>query len=197
MWIIRYFPAPLLVLEASSNISLPMKAGSRHYPHIDNGIGIDWHVCRNSNRPLPFIVCRLRKTNFHFLFLFAANKWNLPFSIRFFFHLQLGVHGNGFLEFRGSRNFFRISFYFLGIPQNSVCKIPQNGHAHSIKILGNYKVLREKNQMDAKRKPMRFSLIRSQFAHCANGILSIVRLLRKKQTEVIRLQTDYINLPDP
>ncbi len=40
-----------------------------------------------------------------------------------------------------------------------------------------------------KQKPRRFSLIRLLFAHCANGIL-FVRLLPKKQTEVILLQTD-------
>ncbi len=34
------------------------------------------------------------------------------------------------------------------------------------------------------------SLICLPFAHRANGSLSFVRLLMKKQTEVIRLQTD-------
>ncbi len=32
--------------------------------------------------------------------------------------------------------------------------------------------------------------IRLLFAHCANGSLSFVRLLKKKQTEVIHLQMD-------
>jgi hypothetical protein len=137
-----------------------MTAGSRHNPHIDNGIGIHrWarlpkqqssitvYRLPTKGNKLPFSVslCSKQTAVCGFLFFtFAANKWNLQFSIRFFFYLQLGVHGNEFLEFRGSRNFFRISFYFLGIPQNSVCKIPQNGHAHSTKILGTYKVLREK-----------------------------------------------------
>ncbi len=39
-------------------------------------------------------------------------------------------------------------------------------------------------------KPRRFSLIRLPFAHCATKISSFVRLLTKKQTEFIRLQTD-------
>ncbi len=41
-----------------------------------------------------------------------------------------------------------------------------------------------------KRKPRRFSLTRLPFAHRTNGRLSFVRLLTKKQTEVMRLQTD-------
>ncbi len=86
MWIIRCYPLSLLVLEASSNISLTMKASSRHYPHIDNGIGIDGDVCRNSNRQLPFVVCRPRKTILYFLFPFAANKQQ--YVVFCFLHLQ-------------------------------------------------------------------------------------------------------------
>ncbi len=41
-----------------------------------------------------------------------------------------------------------------------------------------------------KRKPRRFFLIYLQFAYHANRSLSFVRLLTKKQTEVIRLQMD-------
>jgi hypothetical protein len=41
-----------------------------------------------------------------------------------------------------------------------------------------------------KRKPRRFSLIRLRFALGANGRWSFVRLLTKKQMEVISLQTD-------
>ncbi len=40
-----------------------------------------------------------------------------------------------------------------------------------------------------KQKPRRFSFIRLLFAHCTNRSLLFVRLLTKKQTEVIRLQT--------
>ncbi len=36
-----------------------------------------------------------------------------------------------------------------------------------------------------KRKPRRFSLIRLPFGHCANGSLSFVHLLTKKETERI------------
>jgi hypothetical protein len=43
---------------------------------------------------------------------------------------------------------------------------------------------------NGKRKSRRFSLIRVLFAHCANRSLSFVRLLTKKQTEVMRLQID-------
>jgi hypothetical protein len=42
--------------------------------------------------------------------------------------------------------------------------------------------------LNGKRKPRRFSLIRSLFAHRANGSLSFVRLLTEVQMEVIRLQ---------
>jgi hypothetical protein len=40
------------------------------------------------------------------------------------------------------------------------------------------------------KRPRRFFLIRLPFAHRANGSLSFVRLLTKKQKEVIRLLTD-------
>ncbi len=43
-----------------------------------------------------------------------------------------------------------------------------------------------------KRKPRRFSLVHLLFAHRANGSLLFVRLLTKKQTEAVRLQTDYM-----
>jgi hypothetical protein len=43
---------------------------------------------------------------------------------------------------------------------------------------------------NGKRKPRRFSLIRLPFCHLVNGSLSFVRLLTRKQTEVIRLQTE-------
>ncbi len=43
---------------------------------------------------------------------------------------------------------------------------------------------------NGKRKLSRFSLICLQFAHRVNGSLSFVWLLKKEQTEVIRLQTD-------
>jgi hypothetical protein len=41
-----------------------------------------------------------------------------------------------------------------------------------------------------KRKSRQFSLIHLPFAHREYGRLSFVRLFTKKQTEVIRLQTD-------
>jgi hypothetical protein len=43
---------------------------------------------------------------------------------------------------------------------------------------------------NGKREARQFSLIRLTFAPHANGSLSIVRLLMKKETEVDRLQTD-------
>jgi hypothetical protein len=48
---------------------------------------------------------------------------------------------------------------------------------------------------NGKRKPRQFFLIRLPFAHHANGSVSFIRLFTKKQTEVIRLQTDYKGLP--
>ncbi len=41
-----------------------------------------------------------------------------------------------------------------------------------------------------KTEARRFSLIHLLFAQCASGSLSFVHLLTKKQTKVIRLQTD-------
>jgi hypothetical protein len=46
-----------------------------------------------------------------------------------------------------------------------------------------------------ERKSKLFSLIRLPFAHHGNGSLTFVRLLTKKQTEVILLQTDLTDLP--
>ncbi len=43
---------------------------------------------------------------------------------------------------------------------------------------------------NGKRKPSRFPLICLLFAHRANGSLSFVRLLTKKETELIRLLMD-------
>ncbi len=43
---------------------------------------------------------------------------------------------------------------------------------------------------NGKQKPRQFFLIRLLFSNSANGSLSFVRLLTKKQTEVISLQTD-------
>ncbi len=89
---------------------------------------------------LPFIVCQLRQTNFHFPFAanngslpfpIAANKQKLPFPARMFVYIR--------------------------------CRFKQ---------------------------PRRFFLISLAFTHHANGNLSFVCLLMKKQTEVILLQTD-------
>jgi hypothetical protein len=66
-----------------------------------------------------------------------------------------------------------------------------HGHMESwnyCKILGNSDFLTK--ILDGKRKPRRFSSIRSLFAHHANGSLSFAHLLTKKQTEVIPLQMD-------
>ncbi len=51
---------------------------------LDNyiyAVHIDGHVCWNNNRRLPFIVCRPRKTNFHFPFPLAANKQKYAVSV--------------------------------------------------------------------------------------------------------------------
>jgi hypothetical protein len=56
------------------------------------------------------------------------------------------------------------------------------------KILGNSDFLTK--ILDGKRKPRRFSSVRSLFAHHANGSLSFAHLLTKKQTDVIPLQMD-------
>ncbi len=45
--------------------------------------------------------------------------------------------------------------------------------------------------IDIERKTEAPALIHLTFAHCANGSLSFVRLLRMKQTEVIRFQTEH------
>ncbi len=43
---------------------------------------------------------------------------------------------------------------------------------------------------NGRQKPRRFSFICLSFAHRSNRSLSFVRLFMKKQTEVIRMQTD-------
>jgi hypothetical protein len=48
-----------------------------------------------------FRLC-LKQTNGSVPFPFAANKRKLSFSVNSFFHLQQGVNGSGFQEFRES-----------------------------------------------------------------------------------------------
>ncbi len=51
---------------------------------LDNciyAVHIDGHVCWNSNRRLPSIVCRPRQTNFRFPFPLAADKRKLAVSV--------------------------------------------------------------------------------------------------------------------
>ncbi len=43
---------------------------------------------------------------------------------------------------------------------------------------------------NGKWKPRQFSLISLPFAHCVNGCLLFVRLLMRKETQGIHLQTD-------
>ncbi len=67
---------------------------------------IDGHVCWNSNRRLPFIVCRTRKSNICFLFQLAANKRKFAVSA---FCLQktkgsCHVSVSSVFRFRNSRN---------------------------------------------------------------------------------------------
>ncbi len=81
---------------------------------------IDGHVCWNSNhRPLPFIACRPKKTNFCFLFTLAANKRKFAISVflypkLLFFSWSRSVSGSGFnLDFRsgfGSRLYMKNTF---------------------------------------------------------------------------------------
>ncbi len=68
------------------------------YAFRDDGITGKWElICGSMNtrrwarllkQRVLFIVCRPRKTNFRFLFLFAANKWifaiSIPFSVSAF-----------------------------------------------------------------------------------------------------------------
>ncbi len=64
-------------------------------------------------------------------------------------------------------------------------------HTVELKYRGILTFLTTKNQTEnGKREPRQFSLIRLPFAHRANGSLSFVCLLTKKQMEVIHLQTD-------
>ncbi len=59
-------------------------------------------------------------------------------------------------------------------------------HGHGIEILGNSDDLRKKSN----EKPRRFSLSHLPFAHRATRSMSFVRLVMKKQMEVIHLLTD-------
>ncbi len=59
---------------------------------------------------------------------------------------------------------------------------------HEIKILGTSGILRQKIKWKTETRAN--FLMRIPFAHRTNGSLSFVHVLTKKQTEVIRLQTD-------
>ncbi len=143
---------------------------------------IDGHVSSNSNRRLPVIVCRPRKTNFRFPFPFAANKQR--FAV-FVFCLQ---HTN-----RSCR--------ILLVPL-SACRIPETCRHEDGDIEtwrhrdGEMETWRNEDMetwrnghgtwmwhmetSNGKQKLIRFSLIRLLFVHPANGSLSFVRLLTKK-----------------
>jgi hypothetical protein len=61
---------------------------------------------------------------------------------------------------------------------------------NSIQILGNSEVPRKNFMRKRKTEAQAIFLDPFIFAHCANESSSFVRLLTKKQTGVIRLQTD-------
>ncbi len=128
----------------------------------DSTVVIDWDVFWNSHRQLPVFVCQLRKINFRFPFPFAANRRKFAISI---LRLQ---------QTNGNCRFLLVPFFTFV----SVCIF--------IFILTfKYTFI-----LQFQTHPRRFFLIRLPFAHCANGSLSFVRLLTKKQMEVICWQTD-------
>ncbi len=91
---------------------------------------------------------------------------------------------------------FRFPFVFFLLVRFSAYSIyvyteSETIYVYNIHILYIYMYLLPFQMEDGKRKPKRFSLIRLPFAHRTNTVsLSFVHLLTKKQTEVVRLQTD-------
>jgi hypothetical protein len=151
-------------------------------------IYIDGHVAKTENRWKPFNVCWPKTTNFCFLFPFAANKWKFAFSV---FSLK---------NTNGSCHFPLVSLVPFSVCEN--LETWRHGHRNmEMETLkhGDINTWRHgewrNRDMETwngigKLKPRRFSIIRWPLAHCANRSLSFVRLLMKKQTEVIYLQTD-------
>jgi hypothetical protein len=132
----------------------------------------------------------LLKTNvpFPFPFPFAAKKRKFAASV---YRKQVAVH----LSFvdkgkQTSISRFRVQLTNPLVPF-SICGIQESWKYGVVDMDGGTWM----ETSNGKRKPPRFSLIRLLFAHHASGSLSFVCLLTKKQTEVIRLQTDYTDLP--
>ncbi len=150
----------------------------------------------NTKRRLPFIVCRPRKTNFRFSvfrlqkkievcrfpFPFAANKRNFSSSIRSIFHIQIyWKHMTAYTYIWIYTYMNKYTFIYLPI--------------YLYISNYNYKYMLLFQMKTGKRKLRWFYLTHLPFAHPANGNLSFIRLFVKKRTEVMRLQTDYTDLP--
>ncbi len=60
-------------------------------PNNDICNELRWACLQKSNRQLPLIICRPRKTNFRFPFLFAANKRSFVVSISIYLYLYSAV----------------------------------------------------------------------------------------------------------
>jgi hypothetical protein len=173
-------------------------------------------VCRPRKTNFRF---RLPQTNFCFPFLFAANfRFPFPFAANFRFPFPFASNKRKFAVsvFRlqltngrltnGSCRFPLVPFSVCGIPEtwrhkdgDTRLEISRykhktwkhgemetwtwrHGHGHGNKIFGNSDVIGKKENG--------FSLICLPFAHLANGRVSFVRLWTKKQTQVLRWQTD-------
>ncbi len=109
---------------------------------------------------------RLLKQQTSFTVYYLATKENnLPFYVHIFIY--------------GKQNYMYLLYiYDLYIHIHILININKHIHIYAAVLNG-------------KQKPRHFSLIRVPFAHRKNRSLSIVRLLTKKQTEIIRLPTDY------
>ncbi len=143
-----------------------------------------WALLLNSNHWLPFIVCRLRKTNFRFPFLFAANKQKfLNGSCRFLLVPFFSLRNSGNMETRTWRH-RDIETLRHGNEDMETWRYRHG--AMDMETLSCRHGMETWTWNQGKAEMEAQATFLNPFAHRSNGSLSYVR----KPTEVVRLQTD-------
>jgi hypothetical protein len=152
----------------------------------------------NGSLPFPFSVCsKQTKVGIFLWFRFPFAVWRYENR-----HEHENGHGRGHGNMEEDMNTWTrtwkevIRHGNMGENMATWTRTWKHGRGHGclVKIMKTetmtWKHGRGQETRNRKQKARQFSLIRLPFAHCANGSLSFVCFLTKRQTDVIRLQTD-------
>jgi hypothetical protein len=135
------------------------------HPELSIAFIIDGHVCWNSNRLLSFIFCWPKQTSIYRFRLQQTNGgFHLCFSV---------VYGE------------MAAAAYIYTENGTICIDIYIVPLYKYTENGNYIYMLPFQTENKKKKPRRLSLIRLLFARRANGSLSFVRLLMKKQTKIL------------